>query len=55
VSAIYTLPPDIQLVARHVYYDGIRLAFATSAGFGFVATVAALFAKGRGLRRAHES
>ncbi|KAL4985189.1 major facilitator superfamily domain-containing protein [Aspergillus falconensis] len=51
VSAIYTLDPEIQLAARHVYYDGIRMAFGVSAGFGAVAVVAALFARGKGLKR----
>ncbi|KAL4820483.1 major facilitator superfamily domain-containing protein [Aspergillus spinulosporus] len=51
VSAIYTLDPEIQLAARHVYYGGIRMAFGVSAGLGAVAVVAALFARGRGLKR----
>ncbi|KAL4740605.1 major facilitator superfamily domain-containing protein [Aspergillus similis] len=51
VSAIYTLDPEIQLAARQVYYGGIRMAFGVSAGFGAVAVVAALFARGRGLKR----
>ncbi|KAL4979756.1 major facilitator superfamily domain-containing protein [Aspergillus desertorum] len=51
VSAIYTLDPESQLAARHVYYGGIRMAFGVSAGFGAVAAVAALFARGRGLKR----
>jgi hypothetical protein len=51
VSAIYTLDPEIQLAARHVYYGGIRIAFGVSAGFGAVAVVAALFARGQGLKR----
>ncbi|KAJ9360567.1 MFS drug transporter [Paecilomyces variotii] len=55
VSAIHTLPPDVQMAARLVYYDGIRLSFAVSAGFGAVATIAALFAKGRGLDRSNSA
>ncbi|KAL6233133.1 hypothetical protein BDW75DRAFT_215994 [Aspergillus navahoensis] len=51
VSAIYSLDPEIQLAARHVYYRGIRMAFGVSAGFGAVAVIAALFARGRGLKR----
>ncbi|KAL4922919.1 major facilitator superfamily domain-containing protein [Aspergillus aurantiobrunneus] len=51
VSAIYGLDPEIQLAARQVYYGGIRMAFAASAVFGCVATLAALFARGRGLKR----
>ncbi|KAL4911018.1 hypothetical protein BDW74DRAFT_172472 [Aspergillus multicolor] len=51
VSAIYNLDPEIQLAARHVYYGGIRMAFGVSAGFGAVAVIASLFARGRGLKR----
>ncbi|PKX99342.1 MDR family MFS transporter [Aspergillus novofumigatus IBT 16806] len=51
VSAIQDLPPDIQMAARLVYYRGIRLSFAASAGFAFIATIAALFSKGKGLHR----
>ncbi|KAL2831269.1 major facilitator superfamily domain-containing protein [Aspergillus pseudoustus] len=55
VSAIYDLDPEIQLAARQVYYQGIKLAFGASAAFGGVAMVAALFARGRGLKRAGEA
>ncbi|KAL2827230.1 major facilitator superfamily domain-containing protein [Aspergillus cavernicola] len=51
ISAIYDLEPEIQLAAREVYYRGIKMAFAASAGFGGVAMVAAMFARGRGLNR----
>ncbi|CAG7927752.1 unnamed protein product [Penicillium olsonii] len=52
VSAIYDLPPDAQMAARLVYYRGIRLSFMASAIFAFIATVAALFTRGKGLERA---
>ncbi|OJJ97759.1 hypothetical protein ASPACDRAFT_32269 [Aspergillus aculeatus ATCC 16872] len=55
VSAIHNLPPDIQLAARLVYYQGIRLCFLASACFGLVATIAALFTKGKGLHRSHDA
>ncbi|PYH48013.1 MDR family MFS transporter [Aspergillus saccharolyticus JOP 1030-1] len=55
VSAIHNLPPDVQLAARLVYYQGIRLSFVASACFGLVATVAALFTKGKGLHRSHNA
>ncbi|PYI09698.1 hypothetical protein BO78DRAFT_415622 [Aspergillus sclerotiicarbonarius CBS 121057] len=55
VSAIYNLPPEIQLAARMVYYQGIRLSFLASACFGFVATIAALFTRGKGLHRSSEA
>ncbi len=50
ISAIKTLPPDIQLKARLVYYDGLRYSFATSTAIAALAVFAALFANGRGLR-----
>ncbi|KAJ5307029.1 hypothetical protein N7508_006044 [Penicillium antarcticum] len=52
ISAIYDLPPDVQMAVRLVYYRGIRLSFAASASFGLVATIAALFTSGKGLERA---
>ncbi|KAE8354188.1 major facilitator superfamily domain-containing protein [Aspergillus coremiiformis] len=55
VSAIHNLPRDIQMTARLVYYRGIRLSFLASACFGCVATVAALFTKGKGLHRANDA
>ncbi|KAF3391518.1 hypothetical protein F1880_007903 [Penicillium rolfsii] len=51
VSAIRDLPPEAQLAVRLVYYRGIRLCFAASAFFGGLATVAALFTRGKGLER----
>ncbi|GFG11442.1 MFS drug transporter, putative [Aspergillus udagawae] len=51
VSAIQDLPPDVQMAARLVYYRGIKLSFAASASFAFIATIAALFSKGKGLQR----
>jgi hypothetical protein len=51
VSAIYDLPPDIQMAARLVYFEGIRRSFALSALLGAIATVAALFVKSKGLQR----
>ncbi|KAJ5999700.1 hypothetical protein N7481_000109 [Penicillium waksmanii] len=52
VSAIHDLPPDAQMAVRLVYYRGIRLSFGASACFGFIATFAALFTRGKGLERA---
>ncbi|KAK0652719.1 major facilitator superfamily domain-containing protein [Cercophora newfieldiana] len=50
VSAIRSLPPDIQLKARLVYYEGLRYSFAMSTAIAALAVVAALFANGRVLR-----
>ncbi|KAJ5190033.1 Major facilitator superfamily domain general substrate transporter [Penicillium cf. griseofulvum] len=52
VSAIYDLPPDVQMAARLVYYRGIRLSFMASALFACIATVASIFTRGKGLERA---
>ncbi|KAJ5900135.1 hypothetical protein N7495_004879, partial [Penicillium taxi] len=51
VSAIHDLPPDVQMAVRLVYYRGIRLSFAASTSFGFVATFASIFTRGKGLDR----
>jgi hypothetical protein len=51
VSAIYDLPPDVQMAARLVYYRGISLSFMASAIFAFIATVASIFTRGKGLER----
>lgn len=53
VTALRTLPPDIQLKARLVYYDGIRYSFAASTGIAAIAIVASLFAYNAGLRNTH--
>ncbi|KAI0104481.1 MFS general substrate transporter [Daldinia grandis] len=45
------LPPDIQLKARMVYYDGLRYSFTASTVFAIIAFCAALCANGRGLRK----
>ncbi|KAK3903659.1 major facilitator superfamily domain-containing protein [Staphylotrichum tortipilum] len=50
VSAIKTLPPDVQLSARMVYYDGLRYSFAMSTVVAAAAVGAALLARARGLR-----
>ncbi|KAJ5081113.1 hypothetical protein N7456_013351 [Penicillium angulare] len=51
VSAIHDLPAEIQMPVRMVYYHGIQLSFAASAAFGLIATIAALFTRGKGLER----
>lgn len=53
VTALKELPPAIQLLARMVYYDGIRYAFVASTTFAALAVVASLFANGKGLRQTH--
>ncbi|KAF1847816.1 MFS general substrate transporter [Cucurbitaria berberidis CBS 394.84] len=53
VTALRSLPPNIQLKARLVYYDGIRYSFAASTGIAAVAIVASLFAYNAGFRHTH--
>ncbi|KAI2609976.1 major facilitator superfamily domain-containing protein [Hypoxylon fragiforme] len=50
-EAIRDLPPDVQLKARMVYYEGIKYAFATSTAFAVVAFCAAMCAREKGLRK----
>lgn len=50
VTAIGDLPPEVQAVARAVYYSGIRYSFIASAASAGIAIVASLFLHGRGLR-----
>ncbi|KAI1648918.1 MFS general substrate transporter [Daldinia loculata] len=45
------LPPDIQLKARMVYYEGLRYSFTASTVFAIIAFCAAMCANGRGLRK----
>ncbi|KAJ5117960.1 hypothetical protein N7526_010983 [Penicillium atrosanguineum] len=52
VSAVRDLPPDVQLAVRLVYHRGIQLSFGASASFGLIASIAALFTRGKGLERA---
>ncbi|KAH7071124.1 major facilitator superfamily domain-containing protein [Paraphoma chrysanthemicola] len=53
VTALRDLPPDIQLKARLVYYDGLRWAFGASTGIAGLAVVASLFAYNAGFRNTH--
>ncbi|KAI1374353.1 MFS general substrate transporter [Hypoxylon crocopeplum] len=50
-ETIRELPPDIQLKARMVYYDGLRYSFAASTVFAFISFCAAVCASGTGLRK----
>ncbi|KAL3956530.1 hypothetical protein ACCO45_009376 [Purpureocillium lilacinum] len=51
VDALDDLPPELQLKARHVYYEGIQYAFAASTAIAAVAVVAAFVANGTNLRK----
>ncbi|KAK7454733.1 major facilitator superfamily transporter [Colletotrichum acutatum] len=54
VTALRTLPVEVRLPARHVYYEGIQYAFAASTTFAGIALIASLFASPRGLRSTHK-
>ncbi|KAH6956979.1 multidrug resistance protein fnx1 [Fusarium avenaceum] len=54
VEFIRELPPDVQLKARLVYYDGLRYAFGASTAVALLGLVAALVASGTGLRTTHK-
>ncbi|SPJ80127.1 uncharacterized protein FTOL_08519 [Fusarium torulosum] len=54
VDFIRELPPDVQLKARLVYYDGLRYAFGASTAVALLGLVAALVASGTGLRTTHK-
>ncbi|POR38213.1 Putative transporter [Tolypocladium paradoxum] len=53
VDALRDLPPDVQLKARQVYYEGIRYAFGASTAIAAVAVCAAFVANGSTLRKTH--
>ncbi|KAI1047228.1 hypothetical protein LB505_011085 [Fusarium chuoi] len=54
VDYIRQLPPDVQLKARLVYYDGLRYAFGASTAVALLGLCAALIASGTGLRTTHK-
>ncbi|KAH7020118.1 major facilitator superfamily-domain-containing protein [Ilyonectria destructans] len=54
VDVIRHLPPDVQLKARLVYYDGLRYAFGASTAVACLGICAALIASGTGLRTTHK-
>ena len=51
MAALHQLPPDVEMRARMVYYEGIQLSFIASSGFALAGFIAALFTRGRGLER----
>ncbi|KAL7757894.1 hypothetical protein ACKLNR_012421 [Fusarium oxysporum f. sp. zingiberi] len=54
VDYIRQLPPDVQLKARLVYYDGLRYAFGASTAVALLGLCAALIASGTSLRTTHK-
>jgi hypothetical protein len=51
VDALKQLPPDVQLKARLVYYQGLQYSFAASTGIAAIAFITAMFINGKGLRK----
>lgn len=51
VTILNRLSPEIQAVARHVYFDALRYAFIASTAVTAIALVSAFFARGRSLHR----
>ncbi|KAL7795086.1 major facilitator superfamily domain-containing protein [Trichoderma ceciliae] len=54
VEALRTLPPDIQLKARLVYFDGLKLAFGATTLVAAIGVCAAFIANPANLRKTHE-
>ncbi|KAI9155194.1 multidrug resistance fnx1 [Paramyrothecium foliicola] len=50
IEALRHLPPDIQLIARQVYYDGLQYAFAASTGIAILSVCASFVATATKLR-----
>jgi len=51
VSVLKNLPPEVESIARHVYFDALRQAFLATTVVGAVALISAFFARGRDLNR----
>ncbi|KAH8660743.1 putative MFS drug transporter [Tricladium varicosporioides] len=51
VTILHDLPPELQEIARQVYFEALRYAFIGTTGITVIAFVSAFFAKGRSLKR----
>jgi hypothetical protein len=51
ITALRTLPPDVQSIARHIYYEALQYTFLANTAVALVALVASFFAQGKGLHR----
>ncbi|TVY75718.1 putative transporter [Lachnellula suecica] len=51
VSVLKKLPPEIEGLAREVYFEALKYAFLASAGFALIALISGFFARGRRLDR----
>jgi hypothetical protein len=53
VDVLRTLPPEIQMKARLVYYEGIRNAFMATTGIATLGLLAAFVATPTQMRKTH--
>lgn len=51
VAVLKTLPPEVQSVARHVYYRALQYAFLANTAVAAIGLVSAFFARGKSLQR----
>ncbi|KFY29650.1 hypothetical protein V494_08587 [Pseudogymnoascus sp. VKM F-4513 (FW-928)] len=51
VTVIKDLPPDVQAIARQVYYEALNYTFIATTAVTVIALVSAFFARGRSLNR----
>ncbi|KAL3428521.1 major facilitator superfamily transporter [Phlyctema vagabunda] len=51
VTALDTLPQDVQDIARRVYFEALRFSFIASTLIATIALISAFFARGRDLNR----
>jgi hypothetical protein len=51
VSILKDLDPEVQDIARRIYFEALRYTFLASTGWALVALIAAFFARGQKLDR----
>jgi hypothetical protein len=51
ITALSSLDPEVQEIARRVYFEALQLVFLASTAWALVALIAAFFARGQRLDR----
>lgn len=51
VTVIKDLPPDVQAIARQVYYEALKYTFIATTVVTVIALISAFFARGQSLNR----
>lgn len=51
MAILKELSPEVQSIARHVYYDALRYAYIANTAITAIALIASLFARGKSLQR----